>query len=70
MRAQSACKLMRPQVICNSDSIVCLYLEGGHRHIGQQIAEVDLCCAGRGELAIEVRAQLAENLIAFSFFHI
>lgn len=46
------------------------YLEGSHRHVGQQVAQVNLCCAGGGELTVEVSAELAQNLIAFSFFYI
>ena len=70
--------LMIPIVICNLTNLFWgkrrptsfLYLEGGHRYISQKIAQVDLCRAGRGELAIEVSAELAENLLAFGFFHI
>ena len=57
---------MIPQGICDSK----YYLEGCHRHVGQQIAQVNLGCAGGGELTVEVSAKLAQNLIAFCFFYI
>ena len=50
MSAQSALKWMIWKLL-ESQSVI-PYLKGSHSHVGQQIAQVDLCSAGGGELAV------------------